>query len=113
VTVFYGFDGSPITLEEWVELFDDPVRLCLQEQVGRYFISTVWLGIDHNFYRYLCENETEIDQRPWIFETMVVDEEGGVVDQWREATYDEAMKRHVEVRLGLRNDSKQKEADGA
>jgi hypothetical protein len=39
-----------------------------QEDVGPYFISTVWLGIEQNFFSWV---EDRKNHRPTIFETMI------------------------------------------
>jgi hypothetical protein len=61
---YYDLDGNPMTLMEWAELMEaDPER----RRVGRtavrgYLVSTVWLGMNHNYHP---------DAPPHIFETMV------------------------------------------
>ncbi len=79
----------------WYENFKN--RNIKQETVGNYFISTVFLGLDHSFD--YCENN-----RPILFETMVFDERkktehGGSesVEQERYATKVEALKGHQEM----------------
>jgi hypothetical protein len=57
--------GNPITLEEFVRLFaDESYSRVAATLVGTALVSTVWLGVDHNFYD---------DGPPLIFETMVFD----------------------------------------
>jgi hypothetical protein len=112
----YGFEGQPIEMEEWLRLFDSPVRLLRQEWVlgrdgFRAWVSTVWMGIDHNFHRFTglhreWSEEDLIDTRPWIFETMVFENGprfddifarigyGDELLQWRYATIEEALQGH-------------------
>jgi hypothetical protein len=74
-----------ILRQEWLHIRD---RL-------RVWVSTVWVG-----------DELEIDQRPWIFETMVFEGVafwydvrarpgyGDDLEQWRYATIEEALAGH-------------------
>lgn len=56
-------DGEPITLRQWALLHGQPdYAIVKQEEVGPYWVSTVWLGIDHGF---------SMRGVPIIFETMV------------------------------------------
>jgi hypothetical protein len=82
----YGFDGQPISREEWMRLFEDiGERQVGYDRCGPYEISTVWLGIDHGF---------GMTARPLIYETMVFDEGRKDVDCFRHATRDEAVAEH-------------------
>jgi hypothetical protein len=61
---YYDRQGKPMTLEEWAPTVDDAKLKRVAETTlpdGKW-ISTVWLGLDHNF------NERG---PPLIFETMV------------------------------------------
>ena len=119
----YGFDGEPVSMRVWAILFDEPSRILAQEWVllpdcKRVWVSTVWLGIDHNYARHMRGYEgsllaamdedgvlQEVDTRPWIFETMSFEaakpgffdifarmgEERG---QYRTATWTEALAAH-------------------
>jgi hypothetical protein len=55
--------GLPITTEEWGRLhaIEDYVRIGSTD-IGPYWVSTVWVGLDHRFIG---------DGPPIIFETMV------------------------------------------
>ena len=70
----------------WAEFFESKDRIVAQENVGEVRVSTVFLGIDHNF------GEGE----PLLFETMIF---GGERDeeQYRYATWDEAEKNHKTI----------------
>lgn len=79
---YYDWDGKPITMEEWVELFHDN-RLALTKVGGDCTVSTVYLGLDHSWG----------DEAPMIFETLV---SGGPMDQdmFRYSTKQEAARGH-------------------
>jgi hypothetical protein len=58
----YDREGHLITIEKFDELLGDPHYVRVAEtDVGPYWVSTVWLGLDHSFGGY----------PPLIFETMV------------------------------------------
>jgi hypothetical protein len=58
----YGKDGEPISFRAWAELFgQEDYKRVAETTVGSYWVSTVWLGINHNF----------MGDPPLIFETMV------------------------------------------
>jgi hypothetical protein len=45
--VFYDRDGQPIDVLTWGAMFEDgPGRTVANDQVGRYRITTMWLGTD-------------------------------------------------------------------
>jgi hypothetical protein len=86
--LYYDLDGRPISRDEWARLMtlkhearragndgdtrpgDDPSRIG-SDHVGDVWVSTVWLGLDHNWG----------PGPPLIFETMVF---GGPDDQEQE-----------------------------
>lgn len=58
--------GDPISMEKWCELMKDiPYRVIAKTKIGTHEISTVWLGVNHNFIS---------TGKPIIFETMVFPE---------------------------------------
>lgn len=67
--MFYDREGKPISLEEMCDgKFGSPEyqQVAVWGDAGdELIISTVWLGIDHNFHR------GEPDHVPIIFETMI------------------------------------------
>lgn len=103
---FYDIDGSPLELEQWAEKTS---RKKSPEEYGRVgktdlvldgvslWVSTVWLGIDHNFMRSMEGWEGWGDPRPWIFETMVFGLPGDLEICYRYATWQEAEHGHLEV----------------
>lgn len=78
----------------WARTFETTFRNVNQSYIGDVKISTVFLGVDHNY----CA-----DGPPLVFETMIF---GGQYDQYQErcSTYLEACKQHdVAVRLVKRS----------
>lgn len=84
MTEYYDKNLKPLdTIFEWAKLFETPsYKIVKQEEVGKYKVSTVWLGLNHNFH----------GGEPLIFETMVFgdDEE----DMERYSTEEEALAGH-------------------
>lgn len=84
----YSRDGKPMDLWTWANIIESGQdRHVADEMVGQVRVSTVWLGIDHNF--------SGIGP-PLIFETMVF---GGVMDEdiWRYSTEAAALAGHDQV----------------
>lgn len=75
---------------EWAEWFDKADRRIKQETVGKYFVSTVFLGLDHQFG----------GGAPLLFETMVF-AEGESVDCERCSTWEEAEIQHAAMATKL------------
>ena len=88
---------------EWTKQFEDMSkadnRHVSEDYVGSYHISTVWLGLDHNYF----------GGRPLLFETMVFNE-GSLGDIYmdRYTTWDESVEGHKKavqwVKDGCKND---------
>jgi hypothetical protein len=72
------------TMEEWVHVFDLDNNVVAQTGNDNIFVSTVFLGINHNFWG---------EGPPILFETMIF---GGKMDEYqhRYHTYDEAVSGH-------------------
>lgn len=88
---YYDRQGKPITLEQWGKLMaTEDYRVVARDHVGAFFVSTVWLGIDHSF---------SPDGPPVIFETMVFGprDHPGDQEMWRYCTEEEARSGHAEV----------------
>jgi hypothetical protein len=85
----YDRDGRPLhDVFEWTRLHDDLAYVHVRATaIGEIEVSTVWLGIDHNWTGH---------GPPIIFESMVF---GGPLDgcAWRYATLAEAEAGHDEV----------------
>lgn len=85
-------EGNPVVENDhmrWVEWFATHDRTVCFQKIGDINVSTVFLGIDHNYY----------GGEAILFETMIF---GGRHDQYQEryATKEEAMKGH-EVAVAL------------
>ena len=86
---WYAKDGSEITMEQWSALLGTPYIRVAETFLDGVRVSTVWLGLDHNFARFLHDPGI-----PIIFETMIF---GGELDQqqWRYATEAQALDGHA------------------
>lgn len=51
---------------EWARWFETTDRVVFQDEIGQHLVSTVFLGLDHNFMRRI----TGVGE-PLLFETMV------------------------------------------
>lgn len=107
--LYYDIEGRPINSAEYSNLLmakniarsnapsgqstpvDDPTRIG-SDHVGSSWISTTWLGLDHNFGA----------GPPLIFETMIF---GGDYDEhcWRWATREAALAGHEGIVAALRS----------
>lgn len=68
VIEYYDRQGNPMTLEEWAESVErrtPEYKRVAETTVGQLWVSTVWLGLDHNWSP---PGEHHV---PLIFETMV------------------------------------------
>ncbi len=54
-------------LYEWAQWMETADRVVFQTVVGEYEVSTVFLGLDHNYARFLGSEDGE----PLLFETMI------------------------------------------
>lgn len=79
---------KPCSLIEWSQqqnqMFKDNSKHLALNNVGHYSISTVWLGINHNFH---------FKGRALLFETMVFDKDDSIYTD-RYSTWDEAIEGH-------------------
>lgn len=83
--VLEGKETRPAkSLKDFGARFERLNRIVAQETINGYFISTVFLGLDHNFGL----------GRPILFETMIFNEDGDDEYQVRCSTYDEAVTEH-------------------
>ena len=79
----------PCHFMEWAEQFESMTkegkRHIGDDMVGDYHVSTVWLGLDHNYY----------GGAPLLFETMVFNgDHSGDIYMDRYTTWDEALEGH-------------------
>ena len=80
----------PATVLQWARWLEgtyDRKRVALTK-VGRKWVSTVFLGLNHNWFD---------DEHPILFETMIYGPKGFDDDQWRYHTWDEAVKGHNQI----------------
>jgi len=93
MSVYFDKNGLPIPMEHFAKLFDDmEYRRIAQTIVGQYTVSTVWLGVNHNF--------SASGMPPLIFETMVFEtatDTAALDIQERYATESEAREGHRAV----------------
>ena len=75
-----------VSLMTWAKWFEGEDRIVKREVVGKFTISTVFLGIDHNF---------SDKGKKLLFETMVFGDE----EQYQErySTYQEALEGHEKI----------------
>ena len=96
-----GDDGrTPIPVEdllEWARWFERNDRRVAEDFIGPYRVSTVFLGLNHNFAGLFGGG----DPTPIVFETMVFAAAGQHAphnyDMERCSTWDEAVARHQQV----------------
>ncbi len=93
---FYDREGHEITMQRWGALLKgDDYRVIAQDRpVEGVLVSTVWLGLDHQFFT---------SGPPLIFETMVF---GGPLDEYQQrySTEDAARRGHQGVLDGEAGD---------
>lgn len=85
----------PVPCEDlltWARWIEDNPRVVRQEVIGRFFVSTVFLGLDHDW---------TFKGPPLVFETMVMQKDGGgsVYDApfLRTSTWELALEDHAEA----------------
>lgn len=85
--ILQGKDILPVDILTWGKWFQTADRLIARDGQNGVLVSTVFLGINHQF---------NLDLPPLVFETMIF---GGLLDSYQErySTYDEALKGHQKV----------------
>jgi hypothetical protein len=65
--IYFDREGQEISFDEFcIKCNDLEYKIISQDQIGKYFVSTVWIGLDMGIFRHAA---------PEIFETMIfVDE---------------------------------------
>ena len=94
--MFYKLDGRtpvPCTAEELGAWMQDADRTVALDTVDDWTISTVFLGIDH---------EWSDDAPPLLFETMVFEGDSTTGVVWRYTTWEEAERGHRNVVADVR-----------
>jgi hypothetical protein len=94
---YFDKNGVPLSLGQFVALFEDvDYRRVAYTDLGHAQISTVWLGIDHDFSFFGGKKGP-----PIIFETMVfgllADLDLTDRDTWRYSTLEQAQAGHEQV----------------
>lgn len=85
-------------LEEWARFMRGDHRRVRLSQVGEWFVSTVFLGLDHNHFG---------EGPPLLFETMAWKQVSPYCREWKDdicercATWEEAERQHIEVIVQL------------
>jgi len=74
--LYYDWDGQLITRNDWAEMYGRE-RHIGDTHVNNIRVSTVWLGLNHNWSG---------QGPPLIFETVVFDADGNDLDQQRYPT---------------------------
>lgn len=89
---YYDRAGNPTSVDDWFKSGDN--RVALDEDVAGYLVSTVHLGIDHQYG----------DGPPLIFETMVFGKSEAATElldpdgeMWRYSTEAQAVDGHKAV----------------
>ena len=90
---YYDKQGKPLELMEWAQLFEDNAYRRIAETTlpNGTWVSTVWLGLDHNFSGV---------GSPIMFETMVFPHKDATLDeqeQERYSTLEEALNGHARM----------------
>lgn len=90
--MFYKLDENknviPCSAEEWSSQLEQMVlndtKHVKKEDIGDYWVSTVWLGLDHNYF----------GGSPLVFETMIQGPKEWMDYQERYSTWQEAEEGH-------------------
>ena len=84
--ILIGRTPMAVDVMTWAMQFQDANRQIGDDMVGNVRVSTVFLGLNHNFR----------DGEPLLFETLIF---GGPLDgeMWRYSTYDQAERGHAEA----------------
>ncbi len=77
---------NPDDVLQWAKAFEQNNRILQQDTIGDVFVSTVFLGLDHQYD----------EGPPLLFETMTF-KNGSSKDMKRYSTYDEAILGHRET----------------
>ena len=87
MNLHYDKQGNPISMEEWVVLFEDFDNRVVgkSETAAGCLVSTVWLGLDHSFG----------EGPPLIFETLAYCDHLSTNEMERYATLEEAQAGHT------------------
>lgn len=84
--ILRGHKAIPVSLDEWGNWFTKADRKVEVTKVGDITVSTVFLGLDHNFSK---------EGPPMIFETMTFGDDEERCRRY--STWDEAVQGHKEI----------------
>jgi hypothetical protein len=95
-SLYFDRKGLPLSLTQYAMLFENmEYRVVKQEALGKYFVSTVWTGLNMSFLK---------NFRPLIFETMIFledENDNGIEElmgyQERYSTEEEALAGHAKA----------------
>jgi len=95
--IYFDWQGQPIDMLAWTRLFEDD-RSLGDERIGDARVSTVWLGLNHNW----------LPGPPLIFETLIF---GGEHADWmrRYGSEREARDGHAAAVAWLRGEAPEPE----
>lgn len=93
---YYILDGHEITTAPdviaWAQWFETADRRVAGDEIGPYFVSTIFIGLDYSF---------GLSPVPLLFETTVF-RDGEECLGWRYGTWEAAENGHARVMNGLR-----------
>lgn len=96
----------PADLMTWSNFFEDAKRRTVkQETVNDLWVSTVFLGLDHNFYF----RENNEYYKPHVFETMIFKGVSSLNYQDRYSTWKEAEEGHQKAIQWIKDGCKEEE----
>lgn len=99
--ILKGKKAIPCNLLEWSTWFENaPDRSVGDTHINDYWISTVFLGLNHNCY------SNQIQKKPHIFETMVFDKNDRDIYCDRYSTWEEAEAGHEKAIQWVKNGCK-------
>jgi hypothetical protein len=91
---YYDRQGEPIDIKQWASLFTPSYQhVAKDNEVEGYTVSTVWLGLDHNWH----------GDKIHIFETMLFGKGERDQECHRYSTEEEALAGHQAIVTALRN----------
>lgn len=91
---YWDKESKPLTVLQWGRLFEDPAyrRIGHTEIDDFGFVSTIWIGLDHDFTSGLLDPH----KPPLIFETMSFEHgDGNGIGQIRYRTLEAAQRGHA------------------
>lgn len=98
MSTFYDMNGKPIAdVTTWAQQFEHANRQIGVTRIPKLLlISTVWLGLDHDFAFYMRRGRNAVNPHPLQFETMIFIR-GVSVDMTRWRSLEEAKAGHRAV----------------